>query len=216
MLLSLRVLIPRKGAVMHQGLVFGLVTSLVVAVVWGASEVRKRESAPTDPHVEENAPTLGARPASTQVSQAARTNSAAVRVSPTPDPFGLDAPAFQSDSTSEGPADALDVDPEPLRQQLIAKVARKALLMSIDQLREEISRESTTIRELEAAIELGKARQALDMLTKSHPETKAGKAAGHMLRSSPGSDSFGPTSPGAAPVFIPASSTDSFAPRRRT
>jgi hypothetical protein len=99
----------------------------------------------------------------------------------------------------DGPADALSVDPHPLRHELMTAVARKLELMSVEQLRTSLQKELATIRELEAAIQLARAKEALETLSKSHPETEAAKAARHML----GEPTQNWAQPGTIPTVAP-------------
>lgn len=222
---------------MRKGLGIGLASVVVAAVVWGASEGLKSE-----PVTFTDAPLVETRQQSTtdplsesataqwpQITQAGVKKDALARDIPRRAPLSIspagsfDAPSLSPPTLSpvdneQNPVDASAVDPAPLRAQLVAEVMRKAELMSVDQLRESISREAAAIRELEAAIQLANARQALDALFKSHPETKAGKAAGQMIRTIPASDAFGPASTSDAPLFELKSSPDfgPAKPRTRT
>ena len=216
---------------MRKGMWIGLLATVVAAaVVWGASEGCKDADGPTpidaaaDECVEVQAPLY--QPTANAVAQATPRHPAMARTEPSPNPFGPDPndffaapqpspiamPSFSAPAPDDAPVDASSVDPAPLRSRLLAEVARKAELMSVEQLQQEIEREAATIRELQAARELGRARQVLDALTKSHPETKAGKAAENMLRSGPAAEDFHPTSTGDAPLFRPRAN-DPFTPK---
>jgi hypothetical protein len=242
MLLCRMAVLAAKGCVMKRGAWVVLVLAMVAILGWRTVGLRLAAIAPAEIPIDgESVPLLEAavEPAF-EVSKAANTAERPRQVAqapanppvapPTarlaepdfrspPDSFAAPfASAFISQATPvvEVPADALSVDPGPLRRELIAAIVRKLQLMSVDQLRDSLQREYTAIRELEAEIQLAKAKQALEALSQSHPETKAGKTAGHILRTNPMPSDFTSASATGASFLVPAPSDEFETVPRRT
>ena len=137
----------------------------VCFAVWGLSLIAVPEAWSQAPATR-NAPCVVAAPATAATTVQAASN-------------------LTSKASSEASAAETEVRLSPIQADLLKLYQRKVLLMSDDQLHDELIASTKLVAELEAEVELEKLKQKLKELADKYPQTPAGRKAGQMRNYKP-------------------------------